>query len=146
MRQESKRRDSYTPEETERVRATCLFLATRLGDYREDVVLIGGLVPTLLVSSDEVDFEAGEELHVSTHDVDLGLALTLLEDQRYAVISERLRNAGFKPDVTESGERIRQRWQLDGHNVSVDFLIPPSSPDLEGGTLQNLESDFAAIY
>ena len=44
----------YRREQVERVRATCLYLATKLGDLLDDVVVIGGLVPSLLIAQDEV--------------------------------------------------------------------------------------------
>jgi hypothetical protein len=36
----------YTPELTELARSTCLYLATRLGDLMEEIVLVGGLAPS----------------------------------------------------------------------------------------------------
>jgi len=44
----------YRREHVELVRATCLYLATKLGDLLDDVVVIGGLVPSLLIAQDEV--------------------------------------------------------------------------------------------
>ena len=32
-----------------RVRSTCLYVATKLGDLLDDIVVVGGLVPSLLV-------------------------------------------------------------------------------------------------
>jgi hypothetical protein len=60
----------YRREHVERVRATCLYLATKLGDLLDDVVVIGGLVPSLLIAQD--DMPAGGEAHVGTMDLDIG--------------------------------------------------------------------------
>jgi hypothetical protein len=39
----------YAPEYVELVRATCLYVATKLGDLTDDLVVVGGLVPSLIV-------------------------------------------------------------------------------------------------
>ena len=80
-------------------------------------------------------------------DVDLGLTVAILDDERYTELSERLKSAGFEPDQNESGKRTSQRWSIEesGQKVTVDFLIPPTQDEDKGGRLRNLESDFAAI-
>jgi len=53
---------------------------------------------------------------------------------------------GFTPDVNEEGRLTRQRWGLrSAGEVTIDFLIPPSTDADQGGTIRNIESDFAAI-
>lgn len=42
----------YRREHVELVRATCLYVATKLGDLSDDVVVIGGLVPSLLIAQE----------------------------------------------------------------------------------------------
>jgi hypothetical protein len=119
-------------------------VATVIGDMTDDVVLVGGLVPSLIVAQGSLP--SGAERHVGTMDVDVGLALGLLDEGRYQELSERLRRAGFGPDANESGRRTRQRWVWkDSRGVSVDFLIPPSTPADRGGTIRDLEEDFAAL-
>ncbi len=119
-------------------------MATVIGDMTDDVVLVGGLVPSLIVAQGSLP--SGAERHVGTMDVDVGLALGLLDEGRYQELSERLRRAGFGPDANESGRRTRQRWVWkDSRGVSVDFLIPPSTPADRGGTIRDLEEDFAAL-
>lgn len=39
----------YHPSQARSVRATCLYVATKLGDLADDVVVVGGLVPSLIV-------------------------------------------------------------------------------------------------
>jgi hypothetical protein len=41
-----------------------LYLATKLGDLLDDVVVIGGLLPSLLIAHDELP--VGGEAHVGT--------------------------------------------------------------------------------
>jgi len=126
------------------VRRTCLTLATRLGDLLDEMVIVGGLVPSLLI--DQEALPIGTNSHVGTMDLDVGLALALLEQERYHQFSDRLRAAGFSPDHTLDGRLTRQRWRGSGPgSVTVDFLIPPSREFDQAGRLRDLEPDFAAI-
>ena len=130
-----------TSSELELIRATCLFVATILGDYAEETVVGGGLVPSLLISQPPL----GAEQHAGTRDLDLGLSLAVLDDEKYKAISARLRGAGFEPDVNDKGRLMRQKWRLPKYAVTVDFLMPPLKPNTRSGSVQSLEKDFAAI-
>lgn len=127
------------------VYSTALYLATKLGDLRDDIVVVGGLVPTLLIP--QSSSATGRSPHVGTMDVDLGLAIALLDQQRYHELCERLRGAGFEPDVNDAGNPTNQRWRInaDDHRVTVDFLIPATSAGDKGGTLRHLKAGFAAV-
>lgn len=133
----------YVPEQTSRVYQTCLYVATKLGDLLEDLVIVGGLVPTLLI--DQQSLPAGAEPHVGTMDLDFGLAFALVGDDRYQELAERLRNAGFEPDKNADGQLTRQRWRIGDPSVTVDFLIEPDDAASKPGRLFNLQADFAAI-
>jgi hypothetical protein len=136
----------YTRAQLERVRGTCLYVATKLGDLLEEVVVVGGLVPSLII--DQSKLPPGTEPHLGTLDLDLGLALALLDNERYRTLSERLREAGFATDINVEGNPTRQRWQVRtprGGKVTVDFLIPPSRPTDRAGSLRDLERDLAAF-
>ena len=63
----------YGGDSLARVRSTCLYVATRLGDLLDDIVVVGGLVPSLLVDQEEP--VPGVEAHAGTLDLDMGLAL-----------------------------------------------------------------------
>ncbi|MBX3207417.1 MAG: hypothetical protein KF764_20380 [Labilithrix sp.] len=83
---------------------------------------------------------------MGTIDLDLGLALAILDGQRYQALTERLRQAGFSEDENDDGKPTRQRWKIDGPpKVTVDFLIAPSLESDRPGKLRNIEKDFAAI-
>ena len=134
----------YEGERTELVRATCLYAATKLGDVMDELVVVGGLVPSLLVKQEALPH--GVDSHVGTMDLDMGLTVALLKKGRYRALTERLRRAGFEQDISGKGHPTRQRWRIDGRErITVDFLIPPSRPDDRGGALRNIEPDFAAI-
>lgn len=126
------------------IQATCLYVATKLGDLLDDLVVVGGLVPSLII--DQHALPDGAEQHVGTMDLDIGLAVALLDENRYEDLTERLRQAGFAADTNDAGKTIRQRWRYRGTpSVTVDFLIAPSFPDDRPGTLRSIEADFAAI-
>lgn len=136
--------DGYRSEQVDLVRATCLYVATKLGDLMDDLVVVGGLVPSLLI--DPEGLARGTNPHVGTLDLDVGLAVALLDQGRYRTITERLRRAGFSQDVNAEGNPTRQRWKIEGvGRVTVDFLISPTQPGDAGGTLRNIEADFAAV-
>lgn len=135
--------EGYDHAQTELVRATCLYVATKLGDLMDDLVVVGGLVPSLLIDQDRLP--AGAAAHVGTQDLDIGLSVALLDDGLYRTLSERLRRAEFEQDENDGGRPTRQRWKHESPRVTIDFLIPPTRPDDRGGRLRDIEADFAAI-
>ena len=97
-------------------------------------------MPSLLITPDDE-----KDRHVGTQDIDLGLQVALLSQERYQALTERLRQAGFHADQNEN-RLIRQRWKLEGEiPVTIDFLIAPTEQTKGAGRLLNLEEDFAAI-
>jgi hypothetical protein len=132
----------YDAAQVAHVRAACLYLATKLGDLLEELVVVGGLVPSLIVDQTK----DGIERHIGTLDLDIGMEIAILDDRRYEALTARLRGAGFGPDENEKGHPTRQRWKIDGaQKVTLDFLIPPTRSGDKGGQLRNIEHDFAAI-
>jgi hypothetical protein len=132
----------YQPGVSRLVRQTCLEVATRLGEFRDQMCIVGGLVPSLLIPQSQL--REGEEVHVGTIDLDLGFSMVVLDNALYEEIAKRLDQAGFAPDVNEAGNPTAQRWKSP-EGVTVDFLIPPASQEDEGGTLRHLESNLAAF-
>jgi len=139
------RASDYTPERLDLIKATCLSIAVALGDEacRNEIVIVGGLVPALLYGGKSDDL-VGE--HIGTNDVDLVLDLVILDKDRYEEVRMQLMRAGFTPDITEAGAVVRQRWHHAETGSKVDFLMPLAD-DLpeQRGRLQNLTGDFAAI-
>lgn len=134
----------YSAGDTDRVKMLCLHLAVALGDLTGELIVVGGLVPSLLIPQDHLP--PGALAHAGTRDLDLGLSLALLDHERYRALGERLRRAGFSPDTNTEGNLTRQRWRHSEHRgLTVDFLISPSSAEDRGGTIRNLESDLAAL-
>lgn len=137
-------RSGYSPDEFEQVKSACLTVAVTLGAYLADVCIVGGLVPALLTDTTR-EQDAEEDPHPGTNDLDVGLALALLDDERYAEISARLRAEGFKPDTNPAGNQTVQRWRLSDLKVTIDFLMPPAPNQEDRVRVQNLEPDFGAV-
>jgi hypothetical protein len=136
----------YSRRQAELVRQTCLYVATKLGDLLDELVVVGGLVPSLLIPEGSVS--PGEEIHVGTMDLDLGLSMALLKTDRYEELTARLRRAGFEPDKNEAGNTTFQRWMIEvagQPKVTVDFVIPPSLDQDHGGEIRHIEDDFGAV-
>ena len=93
--------EDYSPEDLRQVKAGCLEVATRLGDLLDDLIIVGGLVPALLVDLAQkggIDDTHPLSRHVGTRDLDLGFAIGLVDEGRYTEISTRLVRCGFAPD------------------------------------------------
>ena len=136
--------DGYAGDQLDRVRQTCLYIATKLGDLLDEIVVVGGLVPYLLI--DQNNLPSGMEPHAGTLDLDMGLALAILDEQRYREVSASLRDAGFEPDVNSQGNRTSQRWTTGSQQpVTVDFLIPPNDEADQANRILHIEPDLAAI-
>jgi len=137
-------RSGYGQEEFEQVKSACLTVAVTLGAYLDDVCIVGGLVPALLIDSVR-DTGDDDPRHPGTNDLDIGLALALLDDERYTEISARLRAEGFAPDTNDAGNPTVQRWRLGELTVTVDFLMPPAPEQAPTLRVQNLQPDFGAL-
>ncbi|MCK6516647.1 nucleotidyl transferase AbiEii/AbiGii toxin family protein [Myxococcota bacterium] len=129
--------NGYSVELADRARSVCLLLATVLGDLMDEIVVVGGLVPYLIIDQERVAVR-----HVGTKDLDIGLSLTLLDEGRYKAVGDRLRDKGFVPALNKKGNLSHATWVHDGY--PIDFLIPPSSEDSVPGSLQHLEDKWAA--
>jgi Nucleotidyl transferase AbiEii toxin, Type IV TA system len=136
-------RSGYTAEDTLQVHSACLTVAVTLGAYLEDLCVVGGLVPSLLIDQRTAANE-GAAGHPGTNDLDIALAIALLDEQRYAEIGHRLRQEGFGPDKNAKGNPAVQRWRLGDLKVTIDFLMAPLPGD-DDRRVKFLESDFGAV-
>ena len=84
---------------THLVRATCLYVATRLGDLMDHLVVVGGLVPSLLIDQDRLP--TGTSRHAGTMDLDIGLDLAVFDDGRYRTFG----HGSSRPASTNGGPR-----------------------------------------
>ena len=136
--------DGYDRVFIERARSACLELATRLGDLLDDIVVVGGLAPALLVEQDPPPVETG--VHAGTMDVDLGLDVALFDQHRYEALRSRLIEAGLRPDLSPQGQPTLQRWRTaDAPVVRIDFLINPTPEMDPEQRIMRFRDDFAAF-
>ena len=131
MADKPKRGSEYRSEQFELVRATCLYLATKLGDMTDDLVIVGGLVPSLIV--DQTALPEDVAAHVGTMDLDVGLQLALLDEGRYRKLTERLRDAGFTMDKNEDGKLSLRSQQARAGELRLllslsAYISEPTSP------------------
>ena len=87
-----KRRTDYTAVAVEAAKSVLIELVHLLGEYRDDIVIIGGWVPELLLR------EKGDppEPHVGTLDVDLALNHQTLGESGYRTIQQLLTSRGYE--------------------------------------------------
>ena len=139
----------YSESDLLKVKSCCLYLATILGSWTDEIVVVGGLVPSLLSTRDGQSEQPDSDSPFAglsvTKDLDLGLSLSLLNEERYTELSAALREGGFSPDYS-NGNPTLQRWRIgEPDYVTVDFLIEPSRVGDRGGRLRHLQEDFAAF-
>jgi hypothetical protein len=138
-------RTGYGSEETEQVKSACLTVAVTLGSLMDQLCIVGGLVPGLLIDHQVGPDPDTGDLHSGTNDLDVGLAIGLLDDEQYTEISNRLSQEGFAPDHNENGNPTPQRWKMGDLNVTIDFLLPPIPGAAQAGRIQHLSGDFSAL-
>jgi len=113
-----------------KIRDDLRLVARRLGPLLDQVVFVGGATVELLLT----DRTAGGVR--PTDDIDVIVRRSRLEYLRD--LSEELRRAGFKQDMSEDAPLCR--WVVDG--VTVDIM--PTSEDVLGFTNRWYESAIAA--
>ena len=108
-------RKDYTVEKVRAARSVLLELVHLLGEYREEIALIGGWVPEILLP-------VQEKPHVGSMDIDLALDHRKLKEEGYKTIRELLLSRGYQQgehpyifyrQITVEGAEVR---------VEVDFL------------------------
>ena len=69
-------------------------MATKLGDLLDEIVVVGGLVPYLLV--DQENLPSGLEPHAGTMDLDMGLALAILNLRALSRVGPQVTGRGIR--------------------------------------------------
>ena len=86
--------DGYGGGQLGRVRQTCIPMATKLGDLLDEIVVVGGLVPYLLV--DQENLPSDLEPHAGTMDLDMGLALAIFESGALSRVGHQVERRGIQ--------------------------------------------------
>jgi hypothetical protein len=90
-----------------------LEVVTILGEYRDNLVLVGGWVAKLTL-------EGPEEKHIGTTDVDIAVDFQNIQDRAYETIIKLLEGRGYKQDEGQPYKFFRKLD--DGTEIEVDFL------------------------
>ena len=105
----------YTVEAVEAARSVLIELVHLLGEYRDEIVLIGGWVPEVLLPKKD-------KPHVGSMDVDLALNHRTLRDEGYKTIQELLLSRGYRqgkqPFIFHRSVKVGDK-EID---VQVDLL------------------------
>ncbi|HZT40866.1 MAG TPA: hypothetical protein VFA07_01690 [Chthonomonadaceae bacterium] len=111
-----KRRTDYAAEAVEAARSVLLELARVLGEYREDIVVVGGWVPGLLLPQDPIP-------HIGSTDVDLALNHLKFRQEGYQTIEQLLLANGYQKSEKQRFVYFRL-VSMNGrdYTVEVDLL------------------------
>jgi len=108
-------RADYPPDAVDAAKSVLVELVHILGEYRDDMVIVGGWVPPLLMP-DSVG-------HVGSTDVDIALNHMAESDGVYARISASLMSNGYVQDESQPFIWFRAVPQGGGVvTVEIDFL------------------------
>ncbi|HSA34568.1 MAG TPA: hypothetical protein P5077_12650 [bacterium] len=112
----------YSVHQTELAERVLLEVWSRLGEYREHLVLVGGLAPRYIV--DQAKAKAIGASHCGTMDVDLGISIAVADLKIYRSIHDHLLEMGFLPGKNDRGHEQRHSFvkEINAVPVSVDFL------------------------
>ena len=80
----------YLRDDVENALAVLIELMTLLGEFRDDIVLIGGWIPYFLL-------DKNKDEHIGSLDIDLALNFKRISNNTYQTILELLEKRGYKP-------------------------------------------------
>lgn len=137
-------RSAYTPDSRRRVIHAATTLAKTLGDLVERSVVVGGLVPTAL---EELRvFDAVDEPHIGTLDLDVALAIAIRGSEDAAQIRRRIEDARFRPAEDGNREHATWRWVSDGEpGVLLEFLVDSEDAREVSGRIVSVGDDLGAL-
>lgn len=117
----------YSSEQVKACESVVLELHRILGSYWDNIVIVGGWVPTLLANN-------AQEPHKGTVDVDLALNHLLIPEEAYEKIHELL----IKHDYVQNADKAKQfqyfrRLTLEGVEYTVALDLLTGQYDVESG-------------
>lgn len=117
--------EDYTPDSVEACEKVLRTLLSAVdARWQERMVLVGGLAPFYLYE----EVPDGIDEHIGSTDVDIGISLTVTEEEGYTSLERRITDLDF--------EQSTYRWQwireVDGQRVELEFLCPVGPDDTVG--------------
>jgi len=135
----------YSPGQTELAEQTLLEVWSRLGDFHDHLVLVGGLAPRYIVPQGKSK-PPSVPPHCGTMDVDLGVSLAIANLRTYATLRETLTESlGFEPGRSRMGAPQRHSFskKVGGAEIVLDFLTTTYEGPPE--KVRQVEEDLSAI-
>ena len=105
-------RIDYTADAVSSAYSVLLEIMHILGEYRKEIVLVGGWVPDLL-------FSEANPRHIGSIDIDLALDHRIITREGYRTIREHLEKSGY-----EQGDQLfkfRRRIEVDDREISIEI-------------------------
>lgn len=137
----------YSTAATALAEQVLLTVWSRLGAFREHLVLVGGLAPRYIVPQPSHAASTAVPAHCGTYDVDLAVSLAVADLRAYESIHHTLTETlGFEPGTNERGREQRHSFsKMMGRNrVILDFLTTQyEGPD--NSLMHALEDKLSAI-
>lgn len=115
----------YNQTITQMVEKGLLDIWGHLGEYRDFLVVIGGLVPRY-ITAPEGTSDYDTTAHCGTMDIDFGISLAVSDDEKYKEISEILLENGYRNRLNDRG-RLQRHSFVKGEGANaliIDFLTP----------------------
>ena len=135
----------YSQTITQMVEKGLLDIWGRLGEYRDFLVVIGGLVPRYITAPDGTsDYDA--TTHCGTMDIDFGISLAVSDDEKYKDICEILLENGYRNRLNERG-RLQRHSFVKGEGADtliIDFLTPKYAGP-EDSLMHKMSDELSAI-
>ena len=135
----------YNQTITQMVEKGLLDIWGRLGEYRDFLVVIGGLVPRYITAPEGTsDYDA--TAHCGTMDIDFGISLAVSDDEKYKEISEILLENGYRNRLNDRG-RLQRHSFVKGEGANaliIDFLTPKYAGPADS-LMHKMSSELSAI-
>ena len=123
---------NYNPKLTEACLQVLAMLLSAVGEWKNHIILIGGLVPYLIVKRQP----SAASDYVGTGDVDLVVDLAVMADpDAYSTFEDALEKLKFKPLAEEGKASWKWEYAIDARTkIQVELLM--DDPDLEGSKVK----------
>ncbi len=130
---------------TQKVETALLDIWGRLGEYRDYLVLIGGLAPRYITApKGTLDYSISS--HCGTMDIDFGVSIALSDTEKYKSIGKILKEAGYQNRLNEHGNKRLHSFVkgTEADAVVIDFLTTTyAGPD--NSLMHRMTEEISAI-
>lgn len=135
----------YSQTITQMVEKGLLEIWGRLGEYRDFLVVIGGLVPRYITAPEgTTDYDV--TTHCGTMDIDFGISLAVSDDEKYKEISEILLENGYRNRLNDRGRQQRHSFvKGDGADALIIDFLTPKYAGPENSLMRKMSSELSAI-